>query len=59
MKRPFDSRWMSHASMASTMGLRGKAMVTEVSSAMRSVALAASAMVRIESCDSSPQVTVS
>ena len=50
---------MSHASIASTIGLRGKAMVTEVCKPTRSVAVAATVMVSIESCDSSPQVMVS
>ena len=47
---------MSQASMASTMGLRGNAIVTDVCKPMRSVAVAATVMVSMESWDSSPQV---
>ena len=49
-KRPLLSCWMSHACMASTMGTRGKAMVTEVAISSRSVAFAASVAASIESC---------
>jgi hypothetical protein len=50
---------VSQASMASTIGLRGKAIVTEVCNSTRSVVVAASAIVSIESCASSPHVTTS
>ncbi len=59
LKRPPDRCWMSQASMASTIGLRGKAIVTEVCSSMRSVVVAARAIVSIESWASSPHVRMS
>ena len=54
--RPPESCCKSHASIASTIGLRGKAMVTDVCRPMRSVAVAATVIVSMESCASSPQV---
>ena len=50
---------MSQASIASTMGLRGNAIVTEVWSSIRSVVVAASAIVSMESWASSPHVMTS
>ena len=54
--RPPERCCRSHASMARTMGLRGNAIVTDVCKPMRSVAVAATVMVSMESWDNSPQV---
>jgi hypothetical protein len=51
---PLDNACRSQASIARTIGLRGNAIVTEVSRSILVVAVAATVIVKIESWDNSP-----